>query len=258
MKTDYKGIILAGGSGTRLFPVTKVVSKQLLPIYDKPMIYYPISALINSGISNIMIISTRIDQPLFKRLLGDGSQWSVEFEYAVQEEPEGIAQALLIASKWLNNSPPILILGDNLFFGPELYKKISKALINNSGATLFGYEVKDPERFGVVEFDDNNKAISIEEKPKTPKSSWALTGLYIFDKNAVNYTKLLKKSDRGEYEITDLNRVYLDKNNLSVVLLDKNFSWLDTGTHDSLLEASNFVKKTEMQLGLKVAELKKR
>jgi glucose-1-phosphate thymidylyltransferase len=257
LKSNHKGIVLAGGSGTRLFPVTKVVSKQLLPIYNQPMIYYPVSTLINSGVKDIMIISTPLDQVLFQRLLGDGSQWGVNFEYEIQEKPEGIAQSLLIASPWLNGSPPVLILGDNLFFGPNIYSKVNNALISNNGATLFGYKVDDPERFGVVEFDNNNQAISIEEKPKLPKSNWAVTGLYIFNEKAVSYAKGLKKSDRGEYEITDINKLYLKEGELKVVLLDSGYSWLDTGTHDSLLKASNFVKDTELKSGIKVAELKK-
>lgn len=256
VKNNHKGIILAGGSGTRLFPVTKVVSKQLLPIYDKPMIYYPISTLINSGIKEIMIITTPLDQIIFQRLLGNGSQWGVNFEYEIQEKPEGIAQSLLIAESWLNGSSPVLILGDNLFFGPDIYSKVNIAMKKNIGATLFGYKVNDPKRFGVVEFDETNKVISIEEKPKNPKSTWAVTGLYIFNDKAVSYARRLKKSERGEYEITDINKVYLDEQNLNVILLGEEFSWLDTGTHESLLDASNFVKNTELKSGIKVADLK--
>tara|TARA_Y100000385_G_scaffold289391_1_gene358675 strand:- start:108 stop:875 length:768 start_codon:yes stop_codon:yes gene_type:complete len=246
---NTKGIILAGGAGTRLHPVTKVVSKQLLPIYDKPMIYYPLSILINSGIKDIMIITTPEDQLLFKRLLGDGSQWSISIIYAVQEKPNGIAQALLISDEWLNGSSSILILGDNLFFGPSINDIIKSALNSNKGATIFGYEVKDPNRFGVIEFDNNQNVISIEEKPLKPKSNWAATGLYIYNSEASKRTKNLKSSNRGELEITDLNNTYLVKNELKVVLLDENYSWLDTGTHNSLLEASNFVKNIKDEFG---------
>lgn len=255
IETNYKGIILAGGSGTRLYPVTRVVSKQLLPIYNKPMIYYPLSSLINSGVKEIMIITTPQDKILFQRLLGDGSQWGVSFEFAIQEKPEGIAQAIIIADEWLNGSAPILILGDNLFFGPNFFSIVNKSIKNNDGATIFAYNVKDPERFGVVEFDKNNNALSIEEKPKVPKSSWAVTGLYIFDTNAVDYVRNLKKSKRGEYEITDLNLKYLNDRKLKVILLDKKFSWLDTGTHESLLEASNFVKDTEKKFNTEITKL---
>jgi len=229
-----KGIVLAGGAGTRLYPVTKVVSKQLLPIYNKPMIYYPLSTLINAGIKEIMIISTPEDQMLFKRLLGDGSQWKVNFEYIIQEKPEGIAQALILAESWLKGSPVTLILGDNLFFGPNM---------------------SNPGRFGVVNFDNDFNAISIEEKPLNPKSNWAVTGLYVFNDEAVGFTKSLKKSDRSEYEITDLNKIYLENKKLKVVLLDDTFSWLDTGTHESLLEASNFVRNIEFKNEISVADL---
>ncbi|MDA9904431.1 glucose-1-phosphate thymidylyltransferase RfbA [Hyphomicrobiales bacterium] len=251
-----KGIILAGGAGTRLYPVTKVVSKQLLPIYNKPMIYYPLSTLINAGIKEIMIISTPDDQMLFKRLLGDGSQWKVNFKYIIQEKPEGIAQALILAESWLQGSPVTLILGDNLFFGPNMFHILKNAIVENKGATLFGYEVDDPGRFGVVDFDNDFNAISIEEKPLNPKSNWAVTGLYVFNRDAVDYTKSLKKSDRSEYEITDLNKIYLENKNLKVVLLDDSYSWLDTGTHESLLEASNFVRNTELKNKISVADLK--
>tara|TARA_X000000368_G_C22999618_1_gene698350 strand:+ start:508 stop:1287 length:780 start_codon:yes stop_codon:yes gene_type:complete len=256
LRSDHKGIILAGGSGTRLFPVTKVVCKQLLPIFDKPMIYYPISTLINSGVKDIMIITTPEDQILFKKLLGDGRQWGVNFEYEIQKKPEGIAQSLLIASSWLNGSPSVLILGDNLFFGPDIFSIVNRAMKNNNGATLFGYKVNHPQRFGVVDFDETNKAISIEEKPENPKSNWAVTGLYIFNQKAVSYAEGLKKSKRGEYEITDINKLYLEDKELEVVLLGNEFSWLDTGTHHSLLEASNFVRNTELKSGIQVAELK--
>ena len=254
-KSMQKGIVLAGGAGTRLYPVTKVVSKQLLPIYNKPMIYYPLSTLINSGIKEIMIISTPEDQMLFKRLLGDGSQWKVNFEYMIQEKPEGIAQALILAESWLQGSPVTLILGDNLFFGPNMFNILKTSIIENRGATLFGYEVDDPGRFGVVDFDNDFNAISIEEKPLNPKSNWAVTGLYVFNEEAVGYTKSLKKSDRSEYEITDLNKIYLENKKLKVVLLDDAYSWLDTGTHDSLLEASNFVRNIELKNEISVADL---
>ena len=254
-KNNYKGIILAGGSGTRLFPVTKVISKQLLPIYNKPMIYYPISTLINAGITEIMIITTPQDQVLFKNLLGDGNQWGISFEYIVQNKPEGIAQALVLSSDWLRKSSVVLILGDNLFFGPNISDIIKTSIRDNDGATLFGYKVEDPQRFGVVEFDNLKNVISIEEKPSNPKSEWAVTGLYIYNNDAVNYVRDLKKSNRNEYEITDLNIRYLDEGLLKVELLDEQFSWLDTGTHESLLDASNFVRKMEIEFGQKVGDL---
>jgi len=248
-KRRIKGIILAGGAGTRLNPITKVVSKQLLPIYDQPMVYYPLSLLINSGIEEILIISTPDDQHLFQRLLGDGSEWNVKISYAIQDEPKGIAEAFLIADEWLNKSDCVLILGDNLFFGPSINEIIKKAISKNSGGTLFGYKVKDPHRFGVIEFDSNNDVISIEEKPENPKSDWIATGLYIYNPSVVERAKSLKFSNRNELEITDLNNIYLSKQELKVVLLDDKFSWLDTGTHDSLLEASNFVQKIKKELG---------
>ncbi len=252
---NYKGIVLAGGSGSRLYPLTKVISKQLLPIYNRPMVYYPLSILINAKIKDILIITTPEDQESFKSLLGDGSQWDVRLDYSVQEKPEGIAQSLIIADKWLTGNPVVLILGDNLFFGPDLFLKIEKAINENDGATIFGYHVDDPERYGVLELDKSNNVLSIVEKPDNPISNWAATGLYIYDCNASNYAKNLKKSDRGELEITDLNNVYLKKNNLKAMLLGKEFSWLDTGTHEALLEASNFVKKIEGQSDQKVADL---
>ena len=245
-KNDYKGIILAGGSGTRLFPVTKVISKQLLPIYNKPMIYYPISTLINAGITEIMIITTPQDQVLFKSLLGDGSQWGISFEYIVQNKPEGIAQALVLSSDWLGKSSVVLVLGDNLFFGPNISDILKTSIRDNDGATLFGYKVDDPQRFGVVEFDNLKNVISIEEKPLNPKSEWAVTGLYIYNSDAVNYAKDLKKSNRNEYEITDLNNIYLSKGKLQSIRLDNSQSWLDTGTFDALLEASNYVKENNI------------
>ena len=254
-KNNNKGIILAGGSGTRLFPVTKVISKQLLPIYNKPMIYYPISTLINAGITEIMIITTPQDQVLFKSLLGDGSQWGISFEYIVQNKPEGIAQALVLSSDWLGKSSVVLVLGDNLFFGPNISDILKTSIRDNDGATLFGYKVDDPQRFGVVEFDNLKNVISIEEKPLNPKSEWAVTGLYIYNSDAVNYAKDLKKSNRNEYEITDLNIRYLNEGLLKVELLGEQFSWLDTGTHESLLDASNFVRKMEIEFGQKVGDL---
>ncbi len=248
-KNKIKGIILAGGAGTRLNPITKVVSKQLLPIYDQPMVYYPLSLLINSGIEEILIISTPNDQHLFQRLLGDGGEWNVEISYAIQNEPRGIAEAFLIADEWIDHSDCVLILGDNLFFGPSINQIIKKAIENNNGGTIFGYKVEDPKRFGVIEFDSNNDVISIEEKPDTPKSDWIATGLYIYNSKVAERAKSLEFSNRNELEITDLNNIYLSKQELKVVLLDDKFSWLDTGTHDSLLEASNFVQKIKKELG---------
>ncbi len=244
----YKGIILAGGAGTRLHPITKVVSKQLLPIYDNPMIYYPLSTLINSGIGEILIITTEDDLGLFKRLLGNGDEWGVKIDFATQKKPEGIAQSLIIAEEWLNGSKSVLILGDNLFFGPDLPLIVQNAKSKNDGATLFCYEVIDPERFGVIEFDKDNNILAIDEKPKKPMSNWIITGLYIYDENASNVAKNLSKSERGEYEITDLNRYYLEQKNLKAVFLNKNYSWLDTGTHETLLEASNFVKDNNIKI----------
>ena len=244
----YKGIILAGGAGTRLHPITKAVSKQLLPIYDNPMIYHPLSTLINSGIKEILIITTEEDVGLFKKLLSNGEEWGVKIDYATQKKPEGIAQSLIIAEKWLNGCKSILILGDNLFFGPDLPLLMQNAKNNNHGATIFCYEVSDPERFGVIEIDKDNNILAIDEKPKEPKSRWAITGLYIYDENASTIAKDLKKSERGEYETTDLNRQYLEQKNLNVVYLDKDYSWLDTGTHETLLEASNFVKDNGIKI----------
>tara|TARA_B100001057_G_C22838169_1_gene946008 strand:- start:1079 stop:1855 length:777 start_codon:yes stop_codon:yes gene_type:complete len=248
-KNITKGIILAGGSGTRLHPVTRVVSKQLLPIYNKPMIYYPLANLIKSGIKDILIITTPKDLELFQRLLDFENDWGVNIDFTVQEKPEGIAQAFIIAEKWLNGSQSILILGDNLFFGPDLEKIISNACDKNTGATIFGYKSENPERFGVIEFNKKNEVMSIEEKPIKPKSSWVATGLYIFNSKVIDKTKNLKKSKRGEFEITDLNNIYLSENNLKVVLLDEKFSWLDTGTHESLLEASIIVRDIQRKYG---------
>lgn len=251
-----KGIVLAGGTGMRLHPSTIAVSKQLLPIYDKPMIYYPISVLMLAGIRDIMIISTQEDLTNFKKLLKDGSQFGVRFTYAVQEKPEGIAQAFIIAEDFIQNDCCALILGDNIFYGQGfsgLLRKAVKNIETNGGAEVFAYQVKDPQRFGVVEFDCNNKAVSIEEKPQSPKSDYAVTGLYFYDKNASQYAKQLEKSPRGEYEITDLNNIYLHNGKLQAECFGRGFAWLDTGTHESMLRASQFVRTVEENQGIKIA-----
>jgi len=253
MNQKRKGIILAGGSGSRLYPTTKAISKQLLPIYDKPMIYYPLSVLMLAGIRDILIISTPRDLPLFKSLLGDGELWGLNFTYQIQPSPDGLPQAFILAEKFIGDDLSTLILGDNIFYGDSFHNLLASASDCCEGATVFAYRVNDPERYGVVEFNENQQVISLEEKPKSPKSNFALTGLYFYDNKVINFAKRLKPSLRGELEIIDLNRLYLDESNLNIKIMGRGYAWLDTGTQKSLLEASQFIETIENRQGLKIA-----